>query len=136
MARLERWAYGHPPLPTGQGRRLGTFDATRLVGLQTHARMDVGAYAHATVHATAARTLADRVTDPGLQTWVCALHSLIAYWDSRPGDALRAAEAGLAHSATESNLTRLHALRARAAAALSDRRTTREAITAAEDHNG
>lgn len=110
--------------------------ATRLVGLQTHASMDAGAYAHATIQATAAQALADRVTDPGLQAWVCALHSLIAYWDSRPDDALRAAEAGLAHSATDSNLTRLHALRARAAAALGDGRTTREAIAAAEDHHG
>lgn len=31
LARLERWAYGQPhPLPTGQGRRLGTSDAARL----------------------------------------------------------------------------------------------------------
>ncbi|WP_187294551.1 helix-turn-helix domain-containing protein [Nocardiopsis alba] len=110
--------------------------ATRLVGLQTHASMDTGAYSHAFTHATAAQVLADRVADPGLKAWVCALHSLIAYWDSRPEDALRAAEAGLVHSVTDSNLARLHALRARAAAAFGDRNTTRDAIAAAEDHNG
>ncbi|MFB8761152.1 hypothetical protein [Nocardiopsis alba] len=31
LARLERWAYGHPhPLPTGHGRRLGLSDARRI----------------------------------------------------------------------------------------------------------
>jgi transcriptional regulator with XRE-family HTH domain len=110
--------------------------ATRLVGLQAHASMDLGSYTHAAVHANAARALAARVADPGLRAWALALHSLIAYWDGRPDDALHAAEAGLSHSAPDSNLARLHALRARAAAALGDPATTRAAIAAAQDHSG
>lgn len=110
--------------------------ATHLVGLQAHVSMDVGSYTHATAHANAAHVLVDRVTDPGLQAWILALHSLIAYWDGRPDDALRAAEAGLAQGARDSNLARLHALKARAAAMLGDTATTRTAITAAEDHSG
>lgn len=108
--------------------------ATRLVGLHAHVAMDVGSYTTALVHADAARELAERTGDSALQAWVYSLHSLIAYWDNRFPEAQRAAEAGLAHHTADSNLARLHALRARAAAAQGDVTVTRAAITAAEDH--
>lgn len=116
-----------------QSRRVHTA-ATRLVGLQAHLCLDLGAYEHAQAHAGAARALAVNTADPSLLAWTCALHSLIAYWDGRHEDAQEAAEAGLTHGATDSNLTRLHALRARAAAARGDVALTKAAIAAAQDH--
>ena len=110
--------------------------AARLVGLQAHAAMDTGSYASAAAHAQAARALAERTGDPALRAWVWALHSLIAYWDHRPAEAQSAAENGLTHPVTDSNLARLHALRARAAAAQGDAATARAAISAATDHAG
>ncbi|GAB3726911.1 hypothetical protein [Nocardiopsis nanhaiensis] len=110
--------------------------AARLVGLQAHAAMDTGSYTTAIGHAQAARALADRTGDPALRAWVWALHSLIAYWDRRPADAQRAAENGLTHQVTDSNLARLHALRARAAAAQGDTGTARAAIGGATEHAG
>lgn len=116
-----------------QSRRVHTA-AARLVGLQAHLCLDLGAYGHATAHAGAARALAENTGDPAALAWTQALHSLIAYWDGRYHDAQRAAEAGLNHGASDSNLTRLHALRARAAAARGDAAVTRSAIAAAQDH--
>lgn len=116
-----------------QSRRIHTV-AARLVGLQAHLCLDLGAYAHAVAHTDAARALADNTGDPAALAWTHALHSLIAYWDGRYDDAQHAAEAGLDHGATDSNLTRLHALRARAAAVQGDTAVTRSAIAAAQDH--
>lgn len=109
--------------------------AARLVGLQAHVSLDVGAYPHARTHATTAQALAEQTGDHSLRAWVGALHSLIAYWDGRPGDAQHAAEAALTHHVTDSNLIRLHALRARAAATQGDRKTTLAALAEAEDYS-
>lgn len=108
--------------------------AARLVGLQAHACLDLGAYNQASTFADAAWALAANSGDPGLRGWVLGLYSLIMYWDDRPGDAQRAAEEGLNHTVTDSNRARLHALRARATAAQGDRTLARMAVATAQEH--
>ncbi|WP_155989032.1 XRE family transcriptional regulator [Nocardiopsis sp. CNT312] len=109
--------------------------AARLAGLQAHVCLDLGQYAHADTNADAAWALATSVHEPGLRAWVRSLHSLIAYWDGRYRDARHAAEDGLTHRVTDSNLARLHALRARACAAQGDHRQALAAIGAAHEHS-
>ncbi|WP_156365678.1 XRE family transcriptional regulator [Nocardiopsis sp. NRRL B-16309] len=123
-------ATSHP----AQTRRLH-IAAAQLAGLQAHICLDLGRYAHAETNTDAAWALATSTGDPGLCGWVRALQSLIAYWDGRYRDAQQAAEDGLTQRVTDSNLARLHALRARAYAAQGERSSALSAIRAAHEQS-
>ncbi len=106
--------------------------AGRLTGLLAHAALDCGDYASADVHARTAWLFAEYADHHGTRAWVRSLQSLIAYWDSRPREAVEFARDGIRFVSPDANEVRLRSLEARACAALHDHDGALDALTAAE----
>lgn len=94
---------------------------------------DFGLRAEAMAHARTAWLCAERSGHHGLMAWVLGEQSLIAYYDGRPAQAVRYAQAGQRFAGTESVSVYLPAAEARAAGALGDAETARAALGRAAD---
>ncbi|MER6912464.1 hypothetical protein ABT354_12415 [Streptomyces sp. NPDC000594] len=99
-----------------------------LCGVLANASFDLGRYEAADTQARTAFLCGEAAGHNGLRAWVRGLQALIAYWDGRPQDAVRLADAG-AHFVPERGTAaiRLAAIRARAHGQL---RQGAEALTA------
>ncbi|MEU5726771.1 helix-turn-helix transcriptional regulator [Micromonospora sp. NPDC047738] len=89
---------------------------SQLSGLSAHLCLDLGDYTSADTHARAAWLCAELAGHPGMQAWVRALQSLIAYWDGRIDEAVAAAEDGTRYTREGTIMVRLFSLVARAEA--------------------
>lgn len=65
-----------------------------LCGVLANASFDLGRYDAAETQARSAFMCGELAGHNGLRSWVRGLQALIAYWDGRPRDAVRLAEAG------------------------------------------
>lgn len=65
-----------------------------LCGVLANASFDLGRYDAAETQARTAFMCGELAGHNGLRAWVRGLQALIAYWDGRPHDAVRLAEAG------------------------------------------
>jgi hypothetical protein len=65
-----------------------------LCGVLANASFDLGRYEAAETQARTAFMCGELAGHNGLRAWVRGLQALIAYWDGRPHDAVRLAEAG------------------------------------------
>lgn len=65
-----------------------------LCGVLANASFDLGKYNAAETQARTAFMCGELAGHNGLRAWVRGLQALIAYWDGRPGDAVRLVEAG------------------------------------------
>ncbi|MGZ9928314.1 hypothetical protein ACXNSR_00300 [Streptomyces sp. NC-S4] len=63
-------------------------------GVLANASFDPGRYSAAETQARTAHMCGELAGHNGLRVWVRGLQALIAYWDGRPADAVRLAEAG------------------------------------------
>ncbi|MGW2601760.1 helix-turn-helix domain-containing protein [Streptomyces klenkii] len=106
--------------------------AGRLSGLSAHVCLDMGDYESAVTHTRTAWACANAAGHNGLRAWVRAVQSLIAFWNARPQEAARLAQAGQAHSAPGSIGVRLASLEARALATASDTRGASKALRRAD----
>jgi transcriptional regulator with XRE-family HTH domain len=88
--------------------------AGRLCGLAAWSAGDLGFPAEAATHARTAWLSADLAGSPGLQGWVRATQSKLAYWDGRPRESAELAEHGLSLGIHDSGRTLLASLAARA----------------------
>lgn len=70
------------------------FAAGVLCGVLANASFDLGRYEAAETQARAAFLCGELAAHNGLRSWIRGLQALIAYWDGRPSDAVRLAEAG------------------------------------------
>ena len=152
VVRLSRAYVSAPPLPlfAAMGRELGrihsvldqkaypaqardlNFLAGVLCGLMANACLDLGREEAADDLGRAAWTHG-RIVDHGpVMGWARGTQALAAIWDQRYSEAVRHAEDGLIHVPTGMGAARVHAIRARALAALGDRAQARAAIRAAE----
>ncbi|MFQ6197060.1 hypothetical protein [Streptomyces sp. NPDC000405] len=123
------------------------FAAGVLCGVLANASFDLGRYEAAETQARAAFLCGELAEHNGLRSWIRGLQALIAYWDGRPADAVRLAEAGgvfVPESGTAQ--VRLAAIKARALgqlgkahealAALHTADMLRERVTEADDLPG
>lgn len=110
--------------------------ASRLSGLSAHVCLDVGDYASADTHARAAWLGAELAGHTGMQAWVRALQSLIAYWGGPVESALAAAQDGQRYAHGGTVAVRLLSLQARAYARLGRQRETLNALATADDARG
>ena len=152
VARLSRAYVSAPPLPlfAAMGRALDrihsvladkaypaqardlNFLAGVLCGLMANACLDLGREEAADDLARAAWTYGRIVDHHPLMGWARGTQALAAIWDQRYLDAARHAEQGLIHLPAGMGAARVHAIRARALAALGDPAQARAAIRAAE----
>ncbi|GLF97248.1 hypothetical protein [Streptomyces yaizuensis] len=102
--------------------------AGTLCGVLANASFDLGRYEAADTQARTAFLCGEAAGHNGLRAWVRGLQALIAYWDGRPQDAVRLADAG-AHFVPERGTAaiRLAAIKARAHGQL---RQTTDALAA------
>lgn len=108
------------------------FLASVVCGLMANACLDLGREEAADDLARAAWTHG-RVVDHGpLMGWARGTQALAAIWDERYADAAQHADNGVHHVPDGTGAIRLHAIRARATAALGDRASARAAMKAAE----
>ncbi|MFI7645148.1 helix-turn-helix domain-containing protein [Micromonospora sp. NPDC049460] len=89
---------------------------SQLSGLSAHLCLDLGDYTAADTHARAGWLCAELAGHTGMQAWVRALQSLIAYWDDRLDEAVAAAEDGTRYTGEGTVRVRLFSLLARAEA--------------------
>ncbi len=68
--------------------------AGTLCGVLANASFDLGQYAAAETQARTAFLCGELAGHSGLRAWVRGMQALIAYWDDRPTDAVRFAQAG------------------------------------------
>ncbi|MEU9779150.1 hypothetical protein [Streptomyces sp. NPDC047968] len=115
-----------------------------LCGVLANASFDLGRYDAAETQARTAFMCGELAGHNGLRAWVRGLQALIAYWDGRPADAIRLAEAGSGFTPEEGTAQiRLASIKARAfgqlgqatdaVAALTEADRLREEITADDD---
>ncbi|MEV7556498.1 hypothetical protein [Streptomyces sp. NPDC089795] len=84
-------------------------------GVLANASFDLGRYSAAETQARTAHMCGELAGHNGLRVWVRGLQALIAYWDGRPADAVRLAEAGRGLVPEEGTAhIRLASIRARA----------------------
>jgi hypothetical protein len=152
VVRLSRAYVSAPPLPlfAAMHRVLGPIQAALdqkaypaqardlnflagvLCGLMANASLDLGREEAADDLARAAWTHG-RIIDHGpLMGWARGTQALAAIWDQRYPDAVRHAEDGLVHVPAGVGAVRVHAIHARALAALGERAGARDAVLAAE----
>jgi len=152
LVRLSRAYVSAPPLPLfaamhqevsrvqaaldqklypAQARDLN-FLAGALCGLMANASLDLGLEEAADDLARAAWTHGRIIDHPALMGWARGTQALAAIWDQRHLDAARHTEDGLANTSTGMGAVRLHAIHARALAALGDGDQARAAMKAAE----
>ncbi len=115
-----------------------------LCGVLANASFDLGRYDAAETQARTAFMCGELAGHNGLRAWVRGLQALIAYWDGRPADAVRLAEAGSGFVPERGTAQiRLASIKARAfgqlgnrteaVAALSEADRLREGIGAEDD---
>lgn len=115
------------------GQITGLYEvAGQACALMSVASFDLAVWSAAIEQAHAARTFAEIAGHPALQAWTLGMLGLIAYWHSRPRDAVRWTAEGLELAVAASARARLHSISARAWAHLGDSTRTREAIAAAD----
>jgi tetratricopeptide (TPR) repeat protein len=152
VVRLSRAYVSAPPLPLfaamhqgvsrvrtaldqklypAQARDLN-FLAGALCGLMANASLDLGLEEAADDLARAAWTHGRIIDHPPLMGWARGTQALAAIWDQRHLDAARHAEDGLVNTPTGMGAVRLHAIYARALAALGDGDQARAAMKTAE----
>jgi transcriptional regulator with XRE-family HTH domain len=152
VVRLSRAYVSAPPLPLfaamhqtldvvqaaleqrlypAQARDLN-FLAGALCGLMANASLDLGREEAADDLARAAWTHGRVIDHDPLMGWARGTQALAAIWDQRYRDAVRHAEDGLAHVPAGMGAVRMHAIHARALAALGERAQAEAAMTAAE----
>lgn len=108
------------------------FLAGVICGLMANACLDVGREEAADDLARAA-WIHGRIVDHGpLMGWARGMQALAAIWDARYADAAQHAENGLHHVPDGTGAVRLHAISARALAAMGNRAPARAAMKAAE----
>ncbi|QES57744.1 hypothetical protein DEJ51_29220 [Streptomyces venezuelae] len=84
-------------------------------GVLANASFDLGRYSAAETQARTAHMCGELAGHNGLRVWVRGLQALIAYWDGRPGDAVRLADSGRGLVPEEGTAhVRLASIRARA----------------------
>jgi len=152
VVRLSRAYVSAPPLPLfaamheglsrvqsaldqklypAQARDLN-FLAGALCGLMANASLDLGLEEAADDLARAAWTHGRIIDHAPLMGWARGTQALAAIWDQRHLDAERHAHDGLMNTPAGMGAVRLHAIRARALAALGDGDQARAAMKAAE----
>ena len=152
VVRLSRAYVSAPPLPLfaamhqgvsrvqaaldqklypAQARDLN-FLAGALCGLMANASLDLGLEEAADDLARAAWTHGRIIDHAPLMGWARGTQALAAIWDQRHLDAARHAEDGLTNTPTGMGSVRLHAIHARALAALGEGDQARAAMKAAE----
>ncbi|MGW1496836.1 hypothetical protein, partial [Streptomyces sp. NPDC002402] len=118
-----------------------------LCGVLANASFDLGKYVAAETQARTAFMCGELAGHNGLRAWVRGLQALIAYWDGRPGDAVRLTEAGSGFLPEQGTAhIRLMSIKARAhgqlnqptdaLAALLEAEAMRERVTAGGDLPG
>ncbi|MBC2908149.1 hypothetical protein [Streptomyces cupreus] len=86
-----------------------------LCGVLANASFDLGRYEAAETQARTAFMCGELAGHDGLRAWVRGLQALIAYWDGRPHDAVRLADAGSAFTPEHGTAhIRLTSIKARA----------------------
>jgi hypothetical protein len=88
--------------------------AGELCGLLAIASFDLGDNAAASTHARAAWGYGEHIGHNSLRAWAKGTQALIAYWDDRPLDAVRLAQAGRSYLAAGTGAVRLCLIEARA----------------------
>jgi transcriptional regulator with XRE-family HTH domain len=152
VVRLSRAYVSTPPLPVfaamyqalhqvqaaldqkaypAQARELN-FLAGALCGLMANACLDLGREEAADDLARAAWTHGRIIDHDPLMGWARGTQALAGLWDQRYLDAVRHAENGLTHLSVGMGAVRLHAIHARALAAMGDQAPARVAMIAAE----
>jgi DNA-binding XRE family transcriptional regulator len=152
VVRLSRAYVSAPPLPLfaamhqgvshvqaaldqklypAQARDLN-FLAGALCGLMANASLDLGLEEAADDLARAAWTHGRIIDHTALMGWARGTQALAAIWDQRHLDAEQHAQDGLTSTPTGMGAVRLHAIRARALAALGDTAQARAAMKSAE----
>jgi transcriptional regulator with XRE-family HTH domain len=152
LARLAREYAGVPPLVMlGRARRLRDeshrlSERTRApaqladlhlvtgaaCGLLARSSWDLGAWSAAIEQAHAAGIYGQLAGHPGLQAWAAGTEALIAFWRSRPRDAVDAAGRGLQLVSSGTPRARLHCIAARAWAHLGATDRVRAELRAAD----
>jgi tetratricopeptide (TPR) repeat protein len=92
------------------------------------AASDLGHYDVARTHARTAAICAELAGHPSVMAWIAATQSLIEFWDNRPTEALRRAQAGHEYITSDIEALRLYSLAARANARLGDAKNARPTI--------
>jgi hypothetical protein len=116
-------------------------------GVLANASFDLGKYVAAETQARTAFMCGELAGHNGLRAWVRGLQALIAYWDGRPGDAVRLVEAGSGFVPEQGTAhIRLMSIKARAHGQLSqptealtallEAEAMRERLTAGDDLPG
>jgi hypothetical protein len=86
-----------------------------LCGVLANASFDLGRYDAAETQARTAFLFGELAGHNGLRSWVRGLQALISYWDGRPADAVRLADAGSAFTPESGTAqVRLQSIKARA----------------------
>jgi hypothetical protein len=86
-----------------------------LCGVLANASFDLGRYDAAETQARTAFLFGELAGHNGLRSWVRGLQALVSYWDGRPADAVRLAEAGSAFTPESGTAqVRLESIKARA----------------------
>ena len=152
VARLSRAYVSAPPLPVfaAMGQALGrihsllgekaypaqardlNFLAGVLCGLMANACLDLGREESADDLARAAWTHGRIVDHDPLMGWARGTQALAAIWDQRYPDATQYAEDGLIYVSAGAGAARVHAIHARALAAVGDQAQARAAMRAAK----
>lgn len=152
VIRLSRAYVSAPPLPlfAAMHRVLGRIEAALdqkaypaqardlnflagvVCGLMANASLDLGREEAADDLARAAWTHGRVIEHAPLMGWARGTQALAAIWDQRYPDAARHAEDGLIYVPAGVGAVRVHAIHARALAALGDRAGARSAVLAAE----
>lgn len=92
-----------------------------LCGLLAVASFDLGDTAAATAHARAAWGYGELIEHDPLRAWARGTQALLAYWEGRPGAAVRLARSGRGYVSGGTGLVRVCYIEARAHARLGDR---------------
>ncbi|MBA9001702.1 XRE family transcriptional regulator [Thermomonospora cellulosilytica] len=92
-----------------------------LCGLLAVASFDLGDTAAATAHARAAWGYGELIEHDALRAWARGTQALLAYWEGRPGAAVRLARSGRGYVSGGTGLVRVCYIEARAHACLRDR---------------
>jgi hypothetical protein len=104
-----------------------------LCGVLANASFDLGRYDAAETQARTAFLLGELAGHNGLRSWVRGLQALISYWDGRPADAVRLAEAGSCFTPESGTAhIRLESIKARAYGQLNRGSDALAALSAAD----
>lgn len=104
-----------------------------LCGVLANASFDLGRYGAAETQARTAFLFGELAGHNGLRSWVRGLQALISYWDGRPADVVRLAEAGSVFTPESGTAQiRLESIKARAYAQLNQGSDALAALSTAD----